>query len=156
MQCTIFTELSTTVLFKLWYFRCAAAKYYIWGWHWSCTCNIKCFLLYIISILIGILCDCNVQFCSCLPEFVQLLQFGLWGGTPSKPRIAFAIDFLELIHAIQMECHASLKGICQAFEVSHSSKITTTPASRKLYPVIIDAFEEYRCGYCLYFFHAFI
>ena len=67
-----------------------------------------------ISILIGILCDCNVQFCSCLPEFVQLLQFGLWGGTPSKPRIAFAIDFLELIHAIQMECHASLKGICQA------------------------------------------
>ena len=113
--------------------------------------------IYTISILIGILlCDCNVQFCSCLPEFVQLLQFGLWGGTPSKPRIAFAIDFLELIHAIQMECHASLKGICQAFEVSHSSKITTTPASRKLYPVIIDAFEEYRCGYCLYFFHAFI
>ena len=49
-----------------------------------------------ISILIGILCDCNVQFCSCLPEFVQLLQFGVWGGTPSKPRIAFALNTVDI------------------------------------------------------------
>ena len=61
-----------------------------------------------ISILIDILCDCNVHIFSCLPE---LLQFGLWGGTPSKPSIEFAIDFLELIRAIQMEFHASLKGV---------------------------------------------
>ncbi|XP_046863118.1 uncharacterized protein LOC124456839 [Xenia sp. Carnegie-2017] len=43
----------------------------------------------------GTFCTVEVHFCSCSPEFVQLLQFGLWGGTPTKPRIAFAIEFLN-------------------------------------------------------------
>jgi hypothetical protein len=75
---------------------------------------------------------------------VQLLQFGLWGGTPSRPRIAFEIELFELIHGIQLECHASLKSICQGFELKNSNKITMKTSSTKLYPVIIDAFEEFR------------
>ena len=90
----------------------------------------------------------SFEFCSFCPDFVQLLQFGLWGGTPSKPRTAFTIEFLEVIHAIQIECHASLKSICEAFEVNNFGKITMSHASTKIYPVIIDAFEEYR--YILY------
>ena len=92
----------------------------------------------------GFLCDCIVEFCGCLPEFLQLLQFGLWGGTPSKPRIAFEIELLQLIHAIQLECHASLKSICQGLYFKNSTKITVKTSSTKLYPVIIDAFEEFR------------
>lgn len=87
----------------------------------------------------------NVQFCGCCPEFFQLLQFDLWGGTPTKPRTIFSIDLLELIHAVQMECQASLKSICEAFEVYNLGKIGIAPAgARKMYPVIMDAFEEYR------------
>ena len=96
------------------------------------------------SFYLGSLFDLDVQFCSCLPEFVQLLQFGLWGGTPSRPRIAFEIELLEIIHGIQLECHASLKSICQVFELKNATKITIKTSSTKLYPVIIDAFEEFR------------
>ena len=95
-----------------------------------------------IHVSLGYLCDFVIQFCSCLPEFVQLLQFGLWGGTPSRPRIAFEIELFELIHAIQLECHASLKSICNALESKSLNKIAIRTSSTKLYPVIIDAFES--------------
>lgn len=93
---------------------------------------------------LGTFCTVEVQFCSCSPEFVQLLQFGLWGGTPTKPRIAFAIEFFELIHSVQMECQASIKSICQSFEEFNHNHIFSSYATPKMYPVIIDAFEEYR------------
>lgn len=73
---------------------------------------------------------------------MQLLQFGLWGGTPTKPRTVFSIELLELIHAMQMECQASLKSICLAFQIFGEDKIVV--GSHKMYPIIIDAFEEYR------------
>ena len=44
-----------------------------------------------------------------------------------------------------MECQASLKSICQAFEVLNRDKILT--GSHKMYPIIIDAFEEYKLLY---------
>ncbi|XP_046847302.1 uncharacterized protein LOC124440922 [Xenia sp. Carnegie-2017] len=92
----------------------------------------------------GTFCTVEVQFCSCSPEFVRLLQFGLWGGTPTKPRIAFAIEFFELIHSVQMECKASIKSICHSFEEFNHNHIFSSYATPKMYPVIIDAFEEYR------------
>ena len=95
-----------------------------------------------IFLFVGIFCNIDVQFCGCCPEFVQLLQFDLWGGTPSKPRTVFSIELFELVHAVQMECQASLKSICQAFEVLNFNKILIQ--SHKMYPIIIDAFEEYR------------
>ncbi|XP_046841697.1 uncharacterized protein LOC124435787 [Xenia sp. Carnegie-2017] len=91
----------------------------------------------------GTFCTVEVQFCSCSSEFVQLLQFGLWGATPTKPRIAFAIEFFELVHSVQMECQASIKSICQSFEEFNHNHIFSY-ATPKMYPVIIDAFEEYR------------
>ena len=100
-----------------------------------------------ISLFLGFLFNYTVAFCSCLPEFVQLLQLCLWGGTPSKPRIAFEIGLLELVHVVQLECHASLKSICQALEVRNSLKIAAKTSSTKFCPVIIDAFEEF--GYFL-------
>ena len=44
-----------------------------------------------------------------------------------------------------MECQASLKSICQTFEVFNHDKIAfSSVRSKKMYPVIIDAFNEYR------------
>ncbi|XP_046851247.1 uncharacterized protein LOC124444662 [Xenia sp. Carnegie-2017] len=43
-----------------------------------------------------------------------------------------------------MECQASIKSICQSFEEFNHNHIFSSYATPKMYPVIIDAFEEYR------------
>lgn len=86
--------------------------------------------------------EVEIEFCKCQSNFIQLIQFGLWGATPSKPTLAFSIELLELFHAIQMECQVSLKSICQAYKMFSMSWIASI--SREIYPVILDSFEEYR------------
>ena len=86
----------------------------------------------------------EVEFCGCTPKFVQLVQLDLWGATPSKPTLAFSIQLLELWHVLQMECQIPMKKICEAYKVLNMDKVTQHDASREIYPVVLDAFEEYR------------
>ena len=85
--------------------------------------------------------EVEIEFCKCQSNFIQLIQFGLWGATPSKPTLAFSIELFELFHAMQPFA-LSLKSICQAYKMFSMSWIASI--SREIYPVILDSFKEYR------------
>lgn len=79
--------------------------------------------------------------CACEAISVTLARARLWPATPKSPHVAFTFDLLNLVEALMLECHVSLKNFCKALDILcpfvHKGR-------RDIYPGIIDSFEEYR------------
>ena len=58
----------------------------------------------------------SVQFCGCEPDFLRLLRFNLWGAKPTKPELAFTMDLMKLLHALNLECQVAVKDFCAALQ----------------------------------------
>ncbi|XP_074630359.1 uncharacterized protein LOC141889079 isoform X2 [Acropora palmata] len=91
----------------------------------------------------GILNEVQVQFCACEADFLRLLRFNLWAATPSKPELAFSFSLMELLHVLNLECQVAVKDFCAALQCLGDDRWQIMN-QRKLYPVIIDSFEEFR------------
>ncbi|KAH9810725.1 hypothetical protein DFH28DRAFT_902224 [Melampsora americana] len=51
----------------------------------------------------------NVEFCSCIPNQVRLINIGYLGGTPTRPETAFSLRLLRLYHLAWQYCHANIQ-----------------------------------------------
>ncbi|KAJ8308655.1 hypothetical protein KUTeg_013529 [Tegillarca granosa] len=82
--------------------------------------NHDCGTLYTSSIYAingkGVQHKCTITLCKCEEPAVTLMRYRLWPATPQKPRIAFDLRFMEILSALQLECHMSAKSFCDAME----------------------------------------
>ncbi|KAH9820210.1 hypothetical protein DFH28DRAFT_886062 [Melampsora americana] len=51
----------------------------------------------------------NVEFCSCLPDQVRLINLGYLGGTPKSPETAFSLRLLRFYHLSWQYCHSNIQ-----------------------------------------------
>ena len=78
--------------------------------------NYKCILVYI-----GIQRDVSFERCTCTSEAQTLLQAGFFPATPSRPRLAFALELLDLLEALLLECQVAVQDFVSALYYLHSS-----------------------------------
>lgn len=50
----------------------------------------------------------------CYPIAVTLVRTRLWPATPQNPWYAFCFNLMDWCDALLLECHVSLKGLCEA------------------------------------------
>ncbi|KAH9818794.1 hypothetical protein DFH28DRAFT_887751 [Melampsora americana] len=51
----------------------------------------------------------NVEFCSCTPDQVRLINQGYLGGTPKNPETAFSLRLLRFYHTAWKYCHSNIQ-----------------------------------------------
>ncbi|KAH9809789.1 hypothetical protein DFH28DRAFT_904049 [Melampsora americana] len=51
----------------------------------------------------------NIEFCSCLPDQVRLINLGYLGGTPKTPETAFSLRLLRFYHLSWQYCHSNIQ-----------------------------------------------
>lgn len=83
----------------------------------------------------------NFVCCRCEPVAVTLSRANLWPASPKNPQLAFTFELLNLVEALMLECHVSLKDFCSALKFYCPFMI---PGRRVVYSALIDCFEEYR------------
>ncbi|XP_064400690.1 uncharacterized protein LOC135346605 isoform X5 [Halichondria panicea] len=86
-------------------------------------------------------CVC-VTFCKCEPEAVTLVRHNMWPATPATPTLAFHQDLLLWMESLLLEGCIGVDAFCRSLEYKIGRDISKQ--LRKIYPVMIDAFEEYR------------
>ena len=105
----------------------------------------------------------SVSFCSCEPEAVTLVRYNMWPATPANPQLAFHQDLLLWLESLQLEACIGIDAFCRALEHKVGryvrKKVYTAIMNdcmldalcctfclqfRNVYPIIIDAFEEFR------------
>ncbi|XP_050400331.1 uncharacterized protein LOC126817401 [Patella vulgata] len=75
----------------------------------------------------GILRKISVKLCLSEEPAGRLLRFGLWPATPSSPKIAFDLKFMELLSVMQLECQTSTKSFFEAVKNQIDFKIRQLP-----------------------------
>ncbi|PIK40454.1 hypothetical protein BSL78_22703 [Apostichopus japonicus] len=55
-----------------------------------------------------------VMFCGCWTDAQQLIFLKLWPATATRPEVAFHWDLMSWLRTMSLECHASLKSLCEA------------------------------------------
>ena len=79
--------------------------------------------------------------CDCEATSITLVRAGLWPASPKNPQVAYTFELLNVMEALMLECQVSLKDFCEAVKLWCPFII---PDRKKIYPGIIDSFEEYR------------
>ena len=54
------------------------------------------------------------DFCSCEEDALQLMKFGYWPATPSRPTTAFSFSLMDWLEALMLECQVSVHDFSQA------------------------------------------
>lgn len=54
------------------------------------------------------------MFCGCWTDAQQLIFLRLWPATATRPEVAFHWDLMSWLRTMSLECHASLKSLCEA------------------------------------------
>lgn len=44
-------------------------------------------------------------------------RFGLWPGSPERPRVAFTLEFMEMLRLLFIHCKVSLNEMVEVFEL---------------------------------------
>ncbi|KAG0144582.1 hypothetical protein CROQUDRAFT_659763 [Cronartium quercuum f. sp. fusiforme G11] len=52
----------------------------------------------------------NINFCTCMPQAVQLIHYGHFTGSPSLPRTAFSIPLVQFHHDLWLTSSISIQG----------------------------------------------
>lgn len=115
---------------------------------------------------IGVNCVALVQFCKCFNESESLISLGYFPATPKKPNLAIDMQLFDLLEALLLECHVSvfdfvlalksMTDVLYSYQVHEKHNIIIVMyglqnrSDVKLYPVLIDSFEEYRHEHTLY------
>ncbi len=90
--------------------------------------------------------------CECEALAITLARANLWPATPKSPQLAFTFELLNLIEGLMLECQVSLKDFWEALKFVCPLVIVNR---KKVYPAIIDSFEEYRYAnlvFCIGYF----
>ncbi|KAG0152280.1 hypothetical protein CROQUDRAFT_675267 [Cronartium quercuum f. sp. fusiforme G11] len=53
---------------------------------------------------------CNLKFCTCMPQAVQLIHHGYFFGFPSLPQTAFKIPLVQFHHVLWLTSSISIQG----------------------------------------------
>ena len=70
---------------------------------------------------IGIQRDICFQLCNCISESQALIRAGFFPATPEHPRLAFAVELLDLLEALLLECQVPVKDFVAALQYLHGS-----------------------------------
>ena len=70
---------------------------------------------------VGIQRDVSSEICPCTCEAQSLLQAGFFPATATRPRLAFAIELLDLLEALLLECQVAVHDFVSALRYLHSS-----------------------------------
>ena len=70
---------------------------------------------------VGIQRDVSFEICPCTSEAQSLLQAGFFPAIPTWPRLAFAIELLDLLEALQLECQVAVHDFVSALRYLPSS-----------------------------------
>lgn len=71
--------------------------------------------------VLGIQRDVSFERCPCTSEAQSLLQAGFFPATATRPRLAFAIELLDLLEALLLECQVAVHDFVSALHYLHSS-----------------------------------
>ena len=69
----------------------------------------------------------NTSFCSCEPEAVTLVRYGLWPATPTNPCLAFHQGLLIWMQALLLEGWISCDAFCRAVEYRINQQSNSKP-----------------------------
>jgi len=69
---------------------------------------------------IGIQCDVSFERCPCTSEAQTLLQAGFFPASATKPRLAFALELLDLLEALLLECQVAVSDFVSALHYLHN------------------------------------
>lgn len=69
---------------------------------------------------IGIQHDVSFERCPCTSEAQTLLQAGFFPATATRPRLAFALELLDLLEALVLECQVALQDFVSALHYLRS------------------------------------
>ena len=61
----------------------------------------------------------QVEFCQCISDSATLLKLHLWPGSPTKPKVAFHFNFMDLAEKFLLESHVSLHKFCSSAEIEY-------------------------------------
>ncbi|XP_076079987.1 uncharacterized protein LOC143050754 [Mytilus galloprovincialis] len=88
---------------------------------------------------------CKIQLCRCETAAATLVRYNLWPATPSNPKIAFDIRFMELLSVLHLECHLPTKSFCDALGFLKSNFINlATDDEKNIYRAVVgDCLTEY-------------
>ncbi|XP_063431701.1 uncharacterized protein LOC134714389 [Mytilus trossulus] len=88
---------------------------------------------------------CKIQLCRCETAAATLVWYNLWPATPSIPKIAFDIRFMELLSVLHLECHLPTKSFCDALGFIKSNFINlATDDEKNIYRAVVgDCLTEY-------------
>ncbi|KAI8138886.1 hypothetical protein BJV82DRAFT_280590 [Fennellomyces sp. T-0311] len=82
--------------------------------------------------------EVDVTFCDCTPDPITLLENHLFPASPTQPRVAFHLSFLDLYSELRAEGHLS----CQAF-ASGFSTLNKFEHPDTIRRALANAFFEY-------------
>lgn len=54
------------------------------------------------------------ELCDCEAPPVTLRRYGLWAATPTEPRCAYSINFLQWAESLMVTSHVSLRAFIEA------------------------------------------
>ena len=66
----------------------------------------------------------SVEFCTCEPEVVTLVQNNLWPATPRSPTLAFHHDLLLLLESVVLEGCIGVDAFCRALDLRRGKIIS--------------------------------
>ncbi len=85
---------------------------------------------------------------------------GLWPATPSKPRLAFTLELMDMVHCLVLECQTSLHDVVNFLKISgktqpevslfnsltavYSVFIGLSPKDKEFYKLLTMTFPQYR------------
>ncbi|CAI8020679.1 hypothetical protein GBAR_LOCUS12350 [Geodia barretti] len=84
----------------------------------------------------------SVTFCECEPDALTLMRLRYWPGTPKRPAVAFSFALMDWLELLLLECQVAVKDFATVLELRITASLRQMPCT--IYPVLIDAFEEYR------------
>ena len=80
-------------------------------------------LLIIFLSLLGYQHKKSVMFCDCEEDAITLVRLQLWPGSVTRPLVAFHVKLVALAETLLLECHCSLKKICDVLNISKSNML---------------------------------
>ena len=63
------------------------------------------------------------DFCSCEEDALQLMKFGYWPATPSRPTTAFSFSLMDWLEALMLECQVSVHDFFSSHKVYYRTEV---------------------------------
>ena len=72
----------------------------------------------------------QVEFCQCISDSATLLKLHLWPGSPTKPKVAFHFNFMDLAEKFLLESHVhvSLHKFISSVEIEYPDMLSKLDA----------------------------